>query len=463
MPPKKPRRHPWRENLETLTGAVVLALIFKAFLLEISRIPSPSMEPTLMGSPELGLSDRVLVDKLSFSFRDPKRWEIVVFKHPLERSRNMVKRVVGLPGEELKILDGDLWVRGSGEPEWRIPRRPRAVQREMWKDVDLDEPRLSSWRAREGESGWRIEGRSVQARGAGAVRFRPDQATVVNGYADGRPDSVRARMAQNVGGVPVGDLRVSGRVRALPGTTLLAPALVEGELLYRFAIPGPAAGEGATPTVEVWREAEFRSGAGAPLARAAAPPYRLPAGAQVRFAAQNLDDRLTLEVDGEWVAELDVEPVSGGRSRVELALEGEGADLDDLRVQRDVHYLQGQTQGIPVSIPPGRYYMMGDNTQGSADSREWTSVTYLADGGAEVRGNFRGNGENPSLGTDREGREAVFLRDEWGERHRLPADATPLDRSAVPTVPRELIQGRALAIFWPIRPSAGIWRVGWLH
>ena len=46
---KQGRKHPWRENIETLTGAIVLALIFKAFLVEISRIPSPSMQPTLMG------------------------------------------------------------------------------------------------------------------------------------------------------------------------------------------------------------------------------------------------------------------------------------------------------------------------------------------------------------------------------------------------------------------------------
>ena len=79
--------------------AIAVALLFKTFVLEVSKIPSGSMQPTLMGSPAAGVNDRVLVDKLSFAFRDPRRFEIVVFKHPLERSRVMVKRLVGMPEE----------------------------------------------------------------------------------------------------------------------------------------------------------------------------------------------------------------------------------------------------------------------------------------------------------------------------------------------------------------------------
>ena len=115
--------------------AIVVALLFKYFVLEISKIPSGSMQPTLMGNPETGVFDRTVVDKLSFRFRDPERFEIVVFKHPLERSRIMVKRLVGMPGEELKIERGDLWTRPGPDDPWRILRRPAAVQREMWRSL----------------------------------------------------------------------------------------------------------------------------------------------------------------------------------------------------------------------------------------------------------------------------------------------------------------------------------------
>ena len=114
------KRHPWRENIEALSMAIVVALVLKVFLLEVSKIPSGSMQPTLMGNPRVGVFDRVIVDKLSFQFRDPQRFEIVVFRHPLERSRNMVKRVVGMPEEWLKIEHGDVWVRPNPEAEWEV-------------------------------------------------------------------------------------------------------------------------------------------------------------------------------------------------------------------------------------------------------------------------------------------------------------------------------------------------------
>src|SRR6185436_6881375 len=132
---KAPQSGGWRGNVEALTMAIVVALLFKYFILEISKIPSGSMQPTLMGNPETGVFERTVVDKLSFRFRDPERFEIVVFKHPLERSRIMVKRLVGMPGEDLKVEYGDLWTRKDANAEWHILRRPPSVQREAWREL----------------------------------------------------------------------------------------------------------------------------------------------------------------------------------------------------------------------------------------------------------------------------------------------------------------------------------------
>ena len=73
-------RAPWRENAVGGVMALILALLFKAFIFEISRIPSGSMQPTLMGSPTTEVDDRIVGDKLSFHYRDPERVESVVFK-----------------------------------------------------------------------------------------------------------------------------------------------------------------------------------------------------------------------------------------------------------------------------------------------------------------------------------------------------------------------------------------------
>ena len=88
-PAGAPTRRVWRDNLEAFTMALVVAVMLKYFVVEAYRIPSGSMQPTLMGWNDGrggGLFDRVLVDKLSYHQRDPERFEVVVFQFPLDRS-----------------------------------------------------------------------------------------------------------------------------------------------------------------------------------------------------------------------------------------------------------------------------------------------------------------------------------------------------------------------------------------
>src|SRR5882672_3066843 len=138
----KPRRTPWRDNIEALTVAIIMAVMFKYFALEAYQIPTGSMQPTLMGEPlpDGDVKDRILVDKLSFHYRDPERFEVVVFKYPLNRAQNFVKRLVGMPGEQLHIENGDLWQRKQASEPWQILRRPRAVQEDQWKALDVGAP-----------------------------------------------------------------------------------------------------------------------------------------------------------------------------------------------------------------------------------------------------------------------------------------------------------------------------------
>ncbi|MEN0111744.1 MAG: signal peptidase I, partial [Planctomycetota bacterium] len=70
--------------------------------------------------------DRVLVSKWAYSFSDPQRWDVVVFKYPGNSQTNYIKRVVALPGEDLRIFQGDLFTRPACEPdfEFQIARKP---------------------------------------------------------------------------------------------------------------------------------------------------------------------------------------------------------------------------------------------------------------------------------------------------------------------------------------------------
>lgn len=181
----------FRETLESLAVAFILALLFKSFVADAFIIPTGSMAPTLMGahkdiqcsecgyqyqsgaSEEFDSStgarkevrvvqticplcrqrdtmdmeknsnhttfsgDRILVSKLAYALGTPKRWQVIVFKFIEIAKQNYIKRCVGLPGETLKIWHGDIYVKDSKDSEglssvqtqdgYRIARKPASV------------------------------------------------------------------------------------------------------------------------------------------------------------------------------------------------------------------------------------------------------------------------------------------------------------------------------------------------
>ena len=98
----------WRETIETIVWAFVLAMIIRTFIVQAFWIPSGSMIPTL----EVG--DRVLVAKFWKWFSPPSRGSLYVFRYPMDRDRDFVKRVIAVPGDEVDIRDGIVYI--NGEP-----------------------------------------------------------------------------------------------------------------------------------------------------------------------------------------------------------------------------------------------------------------------------------------------------------------------------------------------------------
>ncbi len=165
-----------KETLESIVIAFVLAFVFRAYVVEAFVIPTGSMAPTLLGrhlditceqcgyaydvdvpegarrsvlcpmcrydnSIESGTrprgGDRILVHKFVYSLTEPRRWDVVVFKAPHRPRDNFIKRLVGLPGEQINILDGNVYVRADGAAAWPIARkteRPR-VQNAVWQPI----------------------------------------------------------------------------------------------------------------------------------------------------------------------------------------------------------------------------------------------------------------------------------------------------------------------------------------
>jgi len=202
----------WRESLESFVVAFIIAYVVKSFAFEAFVIPTGSMAPTLMGRhkeidcPQCGYryavnasesagsapislgtcvncryaaeirtepnykGDRILVLKTLFDLPkaigggSPKRWDVTVFKYPEEPETNYIKRLVGMPDEELRIERGNIYTRklGSKEP-FHVERKSLDHQKAMQIMVNddsnrpkalKDDPRWNHWRSQ--EAGWKV-------------------------------------------------------------------------------------------------------------------------------------------------------------------------------------------------------------------------------------------------------------------------------------------------------------------
>jgi signal peptidase I len=120
------QKKPWyREWSEAIIVAVILALIIRTFLVQAFKIPSGSMEDTLL------IGDHLLVNKFIYgiqnplsgerylSIRDPQRGDVIVFEFPLDKNesyfnrRDFIKRVIGTPGDTIEVRNKKVYVNGE--------------------------------------------------------------------------------------------------------------------------------------------------------------------------------------------------------------------------------------------------------------------------------------------------------------------------------------------------------------
>ena len=168
--PHGPNQDAARETLESIAFAFVLALLFRTFVAEAFVIPTGSMAPTLFGRNkdvvctechehfEVGASeelddegylirrieesicpncrypnkirdlpvfkgDRILVNKFPYHLGNPERWDVIVFRYPEDMQKNYIKRLVGLPGETIRISRGDVYARIGDQGKFEILRK----------------------------------------------------------------------------------------------------------------------------------------------------------------------------------------------------------------------------------------------------------------------------------------------------------------------------------------------------
>jgi len=290
-----PHKETPKDTVISVLIAFIMAFVFRAFVVEAYIIPTGSMAPTLHGahmrfqSAQTGYNwavtpwefddapmqnaptalqglrsggikvhdpmsgqtlqapsvprragDRILVLKYLYGIQSPTRYDAVVFKNPTDPSMNYIKRLIGLPGEQVAIVDGDVFTRTGAPglmgreweaPGWVIQRKPHDVQRALWQpvydtiytpaDLQLGGPGAGAFSQPWKGKGWTSDSRGVFTSGTPGEPLEYD--TTATFYQDswfgammrGLEDwyAYNERVGVNPHRAKVGDVRVRVGVR----------------------------------------------------------------------------------------------------------------------------------------------------------------------------------------------------------------------------------------------------------
>ncbi len=103
----------WKEIISWMlyfAAAILVALLLKNFVIINATVPSGSMENTIMPG------DNLIGLRIAYLFSEPERGDIIIFKYPDDESQKFIKRIIGLPGDQVVIEDAKIYINGSEEP-----------------------------------------------------------------------------------------------------------------------------------------------------------------------------------------------------------------------------------------------------------------------------------------------------------------------------------------------------------
>ncbi len=469
---KKDRAAEIADTFEWLITAFILAFVFRAFVMEAFRIPTGSMADTLKGAhfrlrclqcgheyehgfvpteyrdsagnrlgedtvPGAGVTppqtrcpncgncpsstdkvavangDRILVLKCIYQFFEPKRWDVIVFKNPNEPYINYIKRLVALPGDNVEIIDGDVYIDG------KISRKPSKVQNELWmtvynndyQPIDPNKPtfnlaRTKTWRKpfiNKGGSNW------VTTDNENPTQFLLDSPPAqINkiAYDSSLGNSFMAGYAYNrvqlYGSMPIcSDLMVRFYSNRADDAGYVGASLSKYGTNYTASIDP----DGQMTVAKISEGVETVL-----LTDQVDPPAR-DKWILVRFA--NVDHQLIFEFGRKKISyDLGLEADSAGpvptslEPQVEIFGSGK-LTLSHVAIFRDIHYTSGgggrAADGKPFALKDDEFFVLGDNSPNSQDGRWW---------------------ENPGIANN-----GIYYR---------PG-----------IVPRDYLVGKALFVYWP--------------
>jgi len=359
-----------RRRLYRLAWVAVFVLLstfaVRALWLDVFHVDTGSMEPTIFGSEEDG--DYVAV---VFDNSPPERFELVVV---LRKGTvvPVVKRVVGLPGEEVRLNRGDLLINTKrlGPDADRPPLVPifEASLHDVAQAFTIGNSRMNPW-TREGDV-WSLDSRAVMEDADAGMMFL--HKGIHDGYLDSAGKIVFGRESVN-------DAALESRFRFVAAEGRLRLLLNEWGDTFQAKVEPGAAGY-----AELSLTRRHRADSEDVLARTNVP---LVVGEWHSISFANVDNHLSVVLDGVGVLdyayeENHIHPMDlhgeGKSPAARAALGGEGAriDFEGIRVLRDLCWLQqGEyANDAPLLLGPDEIFVLGDHSAESRDGRSWGPV-----------------------------------------------------------------------------------------
>ena len=464
-------------TFEWIITAFILALVFRAFVMEAYRIPTGSMADTLKGAhfrlccPQCGYKydhgfvqqeyglppdavprgnvqlprtrcpicghyqpadieipvangDRILVLKCLYQFLEPKRWDVIVFKNPRDPTINYIKRLTGLPGETVEIIDGDIYINGQ------ISRKSPKVQNELWMPIyDNDYQPVRPGEHSFNNHSWQQPFKNIKdskwkiSRDNHTKFFLDGPAGQTNSliYDTSIGNDFRATYAydsvREYEYLPYcSDLMVRFYAQSAEPQDRIGIELSKYQTRYKAWVDFG---------YEMVIEKTTENGKTTELARKSIETPATNKPTLVKFA--NVDHRLIFQFGHEKLThDLGRLPDDAGQRKTNLRPQvkifGSGKlTLSHMAIFRDIHYIAAKfagglkpgraVEGNPFTLGKDEFFVLGDNSPNSADSRWWSR---------------KGIGNNGSFY-----REGI--------------------------VPRDYLVGKALLVYWPsgFKLSAG--------
>ncbi|MBI3856630.1 MAG: signal peptidase I [Planctomycetes bacterium] len=486
-----------KENIEAIIIAFIMALVIRCFCIEVFKIPSSSMEPTLLGDlsdshprafcpfgdyhmppapAENASGDRIMVTKYFYAFSPIERYDVLVFKFPLNQAKNFIKRVVGLPGEEIMIHRGNLYVRKPGEPTFQIARRTPRTQDSIWIDparktdgyLHKREDFFASWEA----------SAPADRKVAAKVEVQDNELVTLEETKDERSVqfSYKAKFLEDHGGsgspsLPVDDTRIAFEFELTSPKGQVFAEVINAYGRFEAVLDT----EGSS-----WLY-HYKPGSekGKPTAQVDIKNVKLSQDLKLKFDLSIYDGMAYVRVnDGErakhpFITAMDKDKDTGRFSipanenpdrRIAFGTRGATFRVKNLSLGRDIYYRgkdreRGLREDEPYKIDPENYVMMGDNVANSHDSRAWVKRTFVLKDGRTIECEAQQVNEGYSkfstqlkekLGLQEPPRYAID-GDKYGNEVAILQDQ--LLREEEPKEFRQVherfIVGKALWIWWP--------------